>query len=98
MRHISIYVISFFGKQTISSGAQLSWHQEYTGHMIYPSFLIDKNAKYWKKYGASSFMSFLFVKKKSISYDAQFSWHQEYTSHMTYPSYMNFPKRKSYLI
>jgi len=73
----------------ISSDAHFSWHQEYHSHMIYHSFLIERDAKYWKKCGASPFMSFLFLKKKTISYDAQFSWHWEHTSHMTYPSYMD---------
>ena len=48
----------------ISSDAHFSWHQEYPGHMIYPSFLIEKNEKYWKKCGTSQFMSFLFLEKK----------------------------------
>ena len=35
----------------LSDGA-LSWHQEYTSHMMYDAFLIEKNAKYLKKRGA----------------------------------------------
>src|SRR6266704_1776653 len=87
MRHISIYVISLFGKKTISSDAQFSWHREYTSHMIYPSFLIEENEKYWKTCSASQFMQFLFW-EKTISSDAQFSWHQEYPSHMIHPSFL----------
>ena len=97
MRHISIYVISLFGKKTISSDAQFSWHREYTSHMIYPSFLIEENEKYWKKCGASQFMQFLFW-ENTISSDAPFSWHQEYNSHMICPCYVNFQKRKLYLV
>ncbi len=32
--------------------------------MIYPSFLIEKNAKYWKKFGTYQFMSFHFLENK----------------------------------
>ena len=32
--------------------AVLSWHQEYTSHMIYTSFLFEKNVKYSKEHGA----------------------------------------------
>jgi hypothetical protein len=32
-------------KSLISSDAELSWHHEYSGHIISASFLIRKNAK-----------------------------------------------------
>src|ERR1700759_5338777 len=41
----------------ILSDAALSWHQEYTSHMMYDAFLIEKNAKYSKKRGALCFFA-----------------------------------------
>ena len=64
--HISVTSVTPITKKGnyISSDAHFSWHQEYPGHMIYPSFLIEKNEKYWKKHVTSQFMLFLFLEKK----------------------------------
>src|SRR6266705_3342772 len=64
--HISVTLVTLITKKGnyISSDAHFSWHQEYPAHMIYPSVLIEKNAKYWKKCGTSQFMLFLFLEKK----------------------------------
>src|ERR1700759_325573 len=50
------YVISKKGN-CIPFDPKWSWHQEYTSHMIYDAFLVEKNAKYSKKRGAFCFFA-----------------------------------------
>ena len=92
----SVFMITFSKKGNyIPSDADLSWHQEYTSHVICTSFPIEKNAKYWEKCDTGqlcfdiyyitvtviwSVLMIGFSKKGNyIPSDADLSWYQGYT-------------------
>ena len=49
------YIICKKGNYILSD-AHFSGHQEYTSHMIYASFLIEKNVKCLKKHSATEIL------------------------------------------